>query len=76
MFITVTMKMGDNKYNLKIDNSQPIINAVQILRESKKYNGETALFYRSKLSQNVVSGYLSFKDAEIFSGDVLEIIYN
>ena len=76
MFITVTMQMLDKKYNIKIDYNQPIINGVQVLKQSKKYSGETAVFYRSKISQNVVSGYLSFKEAEIFSGDILEAIYN
>ena len=76
MFITVTMQMGNRKYDLKIDNNQPIINSIEILKQSRKYDGETAVFYRSKISENVVSAYLTFFDAGIYSGDILEAIFN
>lgn len=76
MFITVTMQMGNKKYDLKIDNNQPIINSTEILKQSRKYDGETAVFYRSKISENVISAYLTFLDAGIYSGDILEAIFN
>ena len=71
MYITVTMKMKDQSFDIRVDNRQVIREAEEILRSSGRYCGGSSDFYRSLLQCEIVSGYLSFLDAGINSGDVL-----
>lgn len=71
MYITITMKMGNELFDIKVDNQQIISEAEEILYNSGKYLGKRADYYRSLLGSKVVSAYLSFAEAGIVSGDVL-----
>jgi hypothetical protein len=73
MFITITLKVGTGKADIRIDNRQRIGVALSILRESGKLlSGGTPDFYRSKLGEKLVSAYKTFNEEGIFDGDILE----
>lgn len=71
MYVTITMKLGNQAFDIKVDNQQIIGKAEEILRSSGKYSGKSTEFYRSLLQSKVISAYLSFADAGIGSGDIL-----
>ena len=65
------MELKNKRFDIKIDNLQTIMSSVEILKETGKYTGNIACFYRSKMQCLIVSGYQTFEDAGIYTGDVL-----
>lgn len=73
MFIDITIKFGNQSYDIKIDSQQRIKNALAILRQSGKLPpGETPDYMRSLLNQCMVSTHKTFAEESIFDGDKLE----
>ncbi|MFZ2537352.1 MAG: hypothetical protein WAX04_00405 [Oscillospiraceae bacterium] len=71
MYITITMELGEKCFDVQIDDLQTLNNGVEILKTSGKYMGHIVDFYRSRMQCGIVSGYQTFADAGICSGDVL-----
>ena len=75
MFITITLKIGDDKIDIRIDSEQKISVGLEVLRESgKMIGGKMPSYFRSKQRERLVSTYRTFQDEGIYDGDVLEAI--
>jgi|GEM_PF-5543025 len=75
MYITITVKINDAEYNIKIDNRQKIYVLLEILKESGSCVCDIfPTFYKSHQNKDIVSAYNTFEQSEINSGDVLEAI--
>lgn len=75
MYITVTMSIKSNTYNIQADENLPIQNAVRALYENFPLgNSKPPVFYKSELQQKLVSAYFTFNQAEIQNGDILAAI--
>ena len=71
MFITLTLALENQSCDISVDNKQVINSAIEIMRSCGRYSGRSADFYRSEMNGRTVSGYLSFKEAGIYDGDIL-----
>ncbi len=75
MYITITVKIRDEEFDIKIDNRQKIYVLLEILNEGLGLSCKVfPLFYKSHENKRIVSAYSTFEQSEIYSGDVLEAI--
>jgi len=75
MFITITLEVGKQKADIRIDSEQKISMGLAILQEAGKIiPGNTPAYFRSKQSEKRVSTYKTFQDEAIYDGDVLTAI--
>ena len=73
MFIDITIKLGNQSFDIKIDSQQRIKNALVILRQSGKLQpGDTPDYMHSMLNQCLVSTHKTFMEEGIYDGDKLE----
>ena len=75
MYITITLRIKDYDYTIKIDCRQKIYIALETLKKS----GQCLLdifpvFYKSLQMQKVVSAYCTFQEANIYTGDIMQAI--
>lgn len=71
MYITVTLSIKGREFDLQVDDNQSILHAVKTLEESfDVFSGSFPAFFRS-MRCGLVSGYFTFQQAEIYSGDIL-----
>lgn len=75
MYITITIRINNVDYNIKIDNRQKIYMALKILMESGACN-ITVLpdFYKSVQKKKIISAYNTFEEAGIYTGDILDAV--
>jgi len=75
MFITITLEVGKQKADIRIDSEQKISMGLAVLRESgKMLPGNTPAYFRSKQSEKLVSAYKTFQEEAIYDGDVLTAV--
>jgi len=75
MFIDITIEIEGIKKDIKIDSQQKIGVGLDVLRQSGKLPmGISPDYYRSRLSQKLVSAHKTFVEEEIFDGDILSVI--
>jgi len=75
MFITITLKVGKHKTDIRIDSEQKISVGLEVLRESNKIpQCKMPSYFRSKQGERLVSAYKTFQEENIYDGDVLEAI--
>lgn len=73
MYITVTLRVYDREFDLQADDHLPILQAAKTLDESfGVFRGSSPDYFKS-MRLGLVSGYCSFRQAGIHSGDVLVI---
>lgn len=73
MYITITLKIQDYDYTIKIDCRQKIYIALETLKKS----GQCILdifpvCYKSLQMQKIVSAYCTFQEANIHTGDIIQ----
>ena len=74
MYITVTMRIHNKEFDIQADDHLPIIEAAKTLDESfGVFHGSFPHYFKSS-QHGLVSGYCSFSQAEIHSGDILTAI--
>ncbi|WP_250674053.1 hypothetical protein LZ906_007305 [Paraclostridium ghonii] len=75
MYITITLKINDKSYDLKVDKRQRIIEFLKIVNESLNLNINTneINFIKSVTYKKQISVFFSFEESEIFTGNILEI---
>ncbi|MDM0612518.1 hypothetical protein QTH09_15995 [Clostridium perfringens] len=75
MYITITLKINEKNYDLKVDKRQTIIEFLKIINESLNLNINIneINFVKSITHKKQVSTYFTFEDSEIFTGDILEV---
>lgn len=75
MYITITLKVNDKYYDLKVDKRQMIIEFLNIINESLNLNINIneINFVKSITHKKQISTYFTFEESEIFTGDILEI---
>ena len=75
MFITITVKSGGHRADIRIDNEQQISAGFMTLMESGKMpHGEVPAYFRSKHGEKLVSAYKTFHAEEVYDGDVLTAV--
>ncbi|EGT3606058.1 hypothetical protein ACSXEW_03505 [Clostridium perfringens] len=75
MYITITLKINEKDYDLKVDKRQTIIEFLKIINESLNLNINIneINFVKSITHKKQISTYFTFEESEIFTGDILEI---
>jgi hypothetical protein len=72
MFITITIETDGNRADIRIDSEQKISEGLKVLRDSGKLPyGHNPNFFRSCIKECIVSAYKTFREEDIFDGDVL-----
>ena len=75
MFIIITVETEKGSADIRIDSEQKIGVGLQVLREAGRLpHGQSPDFFRSKLNETLVSAHKSFREENIFDGDVLKAI--
>ena len=75
MFITITIKLGKNTSDVRIDSDQRITKCMEVLRESGKMSfDEPPAYFRSEQSEKLVSAYKTFNEEGIYDGDTLTAV--
>lgn len=74
MYITITLKINEKDYDLKVDKRQTIIEFLKIINESLNLNINIneINFVKSITHKKQISTYFTFEESEIFTGDILE----
>lgn len=77
MYITITVinKNNNNKYDLKVDKNQKIIEFLKIINESlnMNLNINNINFIKSITKNKLMSIYSTFEEENIYTGDIIEI---
>ena len=73
MYLTVTLRLRGNDYDIQADSNLPVERAVRTVCESMRlYEGAALpMFYKSAQQCRVVSSAFTFDQAKIQSGDIL-----
>lgn len=74
MYITITVQISDNAFDISIDAGQKISTAYNVLYESGYINSGKYNWYRSGMRGCLVSAYRTFEEEQIFDGDILVAI--
>lgn len=74
MYITVTMRLREQSYDVQADDNLPILKAADALQESLRTSGTRPEYYRLPLQSRVVSVYETFRQAGVRNGDIIETI--
>ena len=75
MFIDITIEVDGIRKDIKIDSEQKIGVGLDVLRQSGKLPmGINPAYYRSSLSQRLVSAHKTFGEEEVYDGDILSAI--
>lgn len=75
MFISVTLDIGNTRRDIRIDNGQKVKNAIAVLRQSGRLPmGEMPNYFRSFVSNRLISANKSFLEEEIYDGDILSAV--
>lgn len=76
MYITITLKINEKDYDLKVDKRQTIIEFLKIINESLNLNINIneINFVKSITHKKQISTYFTFEESGIFTGDILEVI--
>ena len=73
MFINITIELMGSVQDIRIDDNQIIEEGIKILQQRGKLpSGEIPDYFRSSMSQTLVSKYHTFKEAKISEGDLLK----
>lgn len=75
MYITITLKINDKAYDLRVDKRQIIIEFLKIINESLNLNINISEinFVKSITHKKQISTYFTFEESRIFTGDILEV---
>lgn len=72
MYITITITINNKSYDIKVDNRQKICECIKVLKSRIEIIDDTDIhFFKSYIHNRIVSKYLTFEEARIFSGDIL-----
>ncbi|MGV2804238.1 hypothetical protein GNF85_11240 [Clostridium perfringens] len=76
MYITITLKINEKDYDLKVDKRQTIIEFLKIINESLNLNINIneINFVKSITYKKQISTYFTFEESGVFTGDILEVI--
>lgn len=75
MYITITLKINNCKFDIKIDNRQKVFAVLEILKQRRLVLLDTfPFFYKSYQKEKIISAYSTFEESEIHSGDIIEAI--
>ena len=71
----ITFMISDHDIDLKVEKTQKIIDVIRVLVENMSIPGEILQlkFAYSKRKDEKINVYLTFEQAEIYNGDLLEI---
>jgi len=77
LFINLTIETRSGRQDVRIDSEQKIGDGVAILRQHGKLRlDQPPDYYRSRMSQKLVSAYRTFTEERIFDGDILTAVEN
>ena len=82
MFINVTIEVGGQRRDIRIDSGQKIKEALIVLMQSGKLpmispsNRDFPNFFRSRLNKSLVSSHKTFAQEGVYDGDVLVALDN
>ncbi|MFV0551407.1 MAG: hypothetical protein ACK5L6_05740 [Anaerorhabdus sp.] len=75
MFITITININNQKYDIKIDRRRKVIDVLQALKEEGIISYDNQINYlKSVQYEKVVSTNKTFEELEIVEGDCLAFI--
>ncbi|MGN0144721.1 MAG: hypothetical protein ACI398_07040 [Clostridium sp.] len=79
MNITVTLDCSNfnlNKFDITVNDELNIQECINVVNESLKLNLELSRIHycKSKREKRIITIYSSFKDNNIYTGDVLELL--
>ena len=75
--LTITCKNQQKKIDIQVDNKQRICETLKVLTESGTVNYmdiDLPIYIKSQRTGEKINSFLSYAEAEIFTGDNLEII--
>jgi len=76
MFITISLAIEKERFDLQIDSKQQIKDILEVLNSSGKMScAKIPDFFRSNILQRAVSSYKTFEEEKIYSGDILTAIF-
>lgn len=75
MYISITLKLGDDSFDIQVDDRQTAGSVLEVLKESGIYNGKTQIdFFKSKMKKDLISGYVTLGEQNVLKGDHLTAV--
>jgi len=76
MYINITIKQQQHKFDLRIDSEQNISQGLKVLTDSGKLpaDNQTYDYFRSFVRNTLVSANKTFAQEFIYDGDILEAV--
>ncbi|MCL2365357.1 MAG: hypothetical protein FWC71_11955 [Defluviitaleaceae bacterium] len=76
MYINVTIKQQQQRFDIRIDSEQNIIEGLKVLTDSGKLpaDNHTYDYFRSFVRNTLVSANKTFAQEFIYDGDILEAV--